>query len=101
MKLFLTAIFTAILLLSSTALAATDTVKITSFYFLENGAARTPAAELCGSLNQPTGKPEMIKITVDPKSKDPGMYNAWTGKDGKFCLVLATYSGSADAELVE
>lgn len=94
-------LISSLLLLSSTAFAAEDSVKITSFYFLGSGAQRTPAAELCGILTQPTGKPEMIKVTVDPKSKDPGMYNAWTGKNGKFCLVLATYSGSADAEVVE
>lgn len=97
MKLFIT----ASLLISSAAFAADDSVKITSFYFLGSGDKRTPAAELCGVLVQPTGKPEMIKVTVDPKSKEPGMYNAWTGKDGKFCLVLATYSGTADAEIIE
>lgn len=87
--------------LSGSVAYAADTVKITSFYYLETGANRTPAAELCGVLAQPTGKPEMVKVTVDPKGKQPGIYNTWAGKDGKFCTVLATYTGAADAELAE
>jgi hypothetical protein len=91
----------AFVLLTQIAQAADDSVKITSFYFLNSGTERTPAAELCGVLTAPTGKPEMIKVTVDPKSKTPATYNSWTGKDGKFCLVLATYAGTAEAELVQ
>lgn len=92
-------IFAALVLLTQFAQAA-DSVKITSFYFLQSGTDRTPAAELCGVLTAPTGKPEMVKVTVDANSKTPATYNSWTGKDGKFCLVLATYAGTADAELV-
>lgn len=93
-------IVTALFLLGSTAIAA-DSVKITSFYYLETGSNRSPAAELCGVLIQPTGKSEMVTITSDPKGKTPGIYNTFTNKDGKFCSVIATYSGSADAELAQ
>lgn len=100
MKAIVTSILFLVGFTGSAALAA-DSVKITSFYYLESGSSRTPAAELCGVLTQPTGKPEMVKITADPNGKQPGIYNTWAGKDGKFCTVLATYSGKADAELAE
>ena len=100
MKSIVTALLFFAGLSTSTAFAA-DNVKIVSFYYLETGANRTPAAELCGVLAQPTGKAEMVKVTADPKGKQPGIYNTWAGKDGKFCTVLATYTGSAEAELAE
>lgn len=93
-------VFMALVLLSQIA-QASDSVKITSFYFLQNGTNPNPAAELCGVLTAPTGKPELVKVTVDGNSKNPATYNTWAGKDGKFCLVLATYAGKADAELVQ
>ncbi len=91
--------FLACTTLSINVLAAD--VKITSFRFLENGSNFSPAAELCGELVTPSGKPEMIKITSDPGAKGPGLYYTWAGKDGKFCSLLATYSGQANAELAQ
>ena len=93
-------VIVALVLLTQVAQADTS-VKITSFFFLQSGAERSPAAELCGVLAAPTGKPELVKVSVDVNSKNPATYNSWTGKDGKFCLVLATYAGTADAELVQ
>lgn len=74
-------------------------VKVTSFKFLDHGSHFTPGAELCGEVTQPTGKPEMIKIVSDPGSKSPGSYYAWAGTDGKFCTLIATYTGKAEADL--
>lgn len=85
------------LILSASAFASD--VKVTSFRFLESGSHFSPAAELCGELIAPTGKSEMVKIVADPQSKGPAAYHAWTGKDGMFCSVLATFTGKAEADL--
>ena len=74
-------------------------VKITNFRFLNNSTSYSAAAELCGVLVAPSGKPEMIKIISDPASKGPGNYIVWTGKDGKFCSVIASYTGQAEVDL--
>lgn len=87
-------------LMLSTAAFASD-VKITSFKFMDHSAHFSPGAELCGEVISPTGKPAMIKVTSDPEEKAPGNYYVWSGPDGKFCAVIATYSGKADAELVK
>ncbi len=84
--------------MAGTSAFASD-VKVTSFRFLESGSHFSPAAEMCGSLITPTGKPEMIKIVSDPDSKGSATYYVWTGKEGKFCSVLATYTGKAEADL--
>lgn len=87
----------AIIFIGTTAFASA--VKVTNFRFLSSGSSFSAAAELCGELVVPTGKSEMVKIVSDPTSKSPGNYFAWTGKDGKFCSVIATYTGKADADL--
>ncbi len=86
---------------SSASFAFAADVQITSFKFLVSGSHFSPAAELCGVLVAPTGKFEMVKILSDPNSKGPAPYYAWTGKDGKFCHIIATYSGSAEAGLAQ
>ena len=83
--------------LSSAAFAAD--VKITSFRMLGESTRINRAAELCGELTQPTGKPEMVRIVSDPQSKTPGKYYVWAGADGKFCSVIATYTNEANADL--
>ncbi len=89
----------AILVSMAGATALASDVKVTSFRFLQSGSSFSPAAELCGELVAPTGKPEMIKIVSDPNSKGSATYYVWTGKEGKFCSVLATYTGKAEADL--
>lgn len=74
-------------------------VKVTSFRFLDHGQHFSPTAEICGELVVQTGRFEMIKIVSDPDSKGPAIYNVWSGKDGKFCSVIATFTGKANAEL--
>lgn len=85
------------LLMGSIALAST--VKVTSFRFVDSGRYYSAAAELCGELLAPTGKFEMIKIVSDPTSKNPAHYFTWSGKGGKFCQMIATFTGQAEAEL--
>ncbi len=89
----------AISLIFISASAFASDVKVTSFRFLESGSHFSPAAELCGELIAPTGKSEMIKVVSDPQSKGPAAYHVWTGKDGKFCSVIATFTGKAEADL--
>lgn len=74
-------------------------VKITSFRYLDRAGNFSPTAELCGEVVTPTNKPEMVKVTIDPKSKSPGYYYPWAGPEGKFCVVVATFTGNAEAEL--
>lgn len=75
-------------------------IKITSFEYLVNGATpRNPTAELCGTVLNPTGTAQAVKVVVDFKAKTPATYNTMTSKDGKFCLIVATYSGLAEASL--
>lgn len=74
-------------------------VKVTSFRFLESGNHFSPAAEMCGELLVSTGKTEMIKITSDPDSKSPANYFTWAGPEGKFCSVIATFTGKANVDI--
>lgn len=92
-------VFSMIIGALASASASGSEVKVTSFRFLEHGQHFSPTAEICGELVIPSAKPEMIKITSDPDSKGPATYNVWSGKDGKFCSVIATFTGKANAEL--
>jgi hypothetical protein len=85
-----------LILLSFPILAFAEDVTINSFIFL---GQKSTAAEICGTVHAPTGQPQMIKIVVDPKAKRPGFYYVWSGSDGKFCSVVSTFSGLADAFL--
>lgn len=89
------------LIFSISSLAFASDIKVTSFSFLDHSAHFSPGAEFCGELVAPTGKPEMIKIVSDPGMKDPAQYFAWAGPEGKFCTIIATYTGKAEAILIE
>lgn len=96
------AIFLTICLtISLPAASFASDAKVTSFRFLQSGSHSSAAAEICGELINPTAKPEMIKITSDPGSKGPGKYYSWTGPEGKFCSVIATYTGKAEVDTVK
>ncbi len=89
-------------ILAFPTLAAAADVKITSFVFIRGSGINAewlPLAELCGQVTPSTGKPEMIKIISDPKSKNPGHNFTWAGKEGKFCTTITTYSGTADVSI--
>lgn len=81
--------------------ALAENVRITSFRYLDDqqGTVRAKIAELCGTVIAPTGQPALIKVLSDHLSKTPGSYYVWSGKDGKFCTVIATYTGRASAIL--
>jgi hypothetical protein len=85
-----------LILLALPGLSLAADVKINSFVFL---GQKSSAAEICGTVLALTGHPEMIKIIVDPNTKNPGSYYVWSGADGKFCSIVSTFSGQADAFL--
>lgn len=89
------------LVFATVSMAFASEIKVTSFKFLQSGTEISPAAEICGELVTATGKAEMIKIVSDPSSKSPGHYFTWAGKEGKFCHVIATFTGRADTELAQ
>lgn len=88
----------ACLFVSVSAFSAT--VKITSFNYVRTGDVHSPIAELCGSVEGATAAPAFVQVTVDHKSSKPAYYNTVAGSNGKFCLVVATYRGTAEAELI-
>lgn len=82
---------------SSSAAQAEDTkVEITSFTM---AGSRTRAAEICGKVSGMTEKWLAVRITVDPKSDRPGVYNTLAGQDGRFCTAVVTYVGQAEASV--
>jgi hypothetical protein len=83
------------------SLSSLATVKITSFRFVRiANDLNNPLAELCGVVESPTSEISYIKVIVDPGSRVPGTYNTLAGKDGKFCLPVITYRGTADVSLM-
>lgn len=73
--------------------AAEIKVEISSFRY---AGSRTSAAEICGKVTSETF-PVVVKVTVDPKTEKPGIYNTIVGPEGTFCLAVITYRGEADA----
>jgi hypothetical protein len=71
-------------------------VRVNSFHMIAQAGS---GAEICGVVLTPTGHPQMVKVVVDPNTRNPGSYYVWSGKDGKFCAVVSTFSGSAEASL--
>lgn len=87
------------LLFSLSSIAAN--VKITSFRFVRiANDLNNPLAELCGVVEAPATDVTFIKVIVDPGSRIPGTYNTLAGKDGKFCLPVITYRGTADVSVM-
>ncbi len=84
----------ASLVLSTSAFAAS--IKITSFTMVRSGE---PTAELCGVVSEATEVPTFVRVVVDHRSNRPGVYNAVAGADGKFCLAVITYRGTAEASV--
>ncbi len=85
----------AALALSASAFSAS--VKITSFNYIRTSQDLTsPLAELCGSVEGVTGT-AFVKVIVDQKSNKPANYNTVVDADGKFCVAVITYRGTAEA----
>lgn len=88
-------------LLVSSFSAMSATVKVTSFNFVRtSNDVRSPLAELCGKVEGAASSPSFIHVSVDPKSNNPASYNTLAGADGKFCIAVITYRGSADVTVM-
>ncbi len=79
----------------TTAYASEQSVEVTSFKF---AVTRGHVAELCGKVSGIEGL-SLIKILVDPKSKNPANYTVVVDSNGSFCTSLVTYSGEAEASV--
>jgi len=92
-------LFLASLLFSTVTFSAT--VKITSFALVRMGQNLDhPLAELCGKVEGAEKTPSFIRVLVDPGSRSPGIYNTLADDQGKFCLAVVTYRGSADVGII-
>ncbi|MBC7427840.1 MAG: hypothetical protein H7336_04450 [Bacteriovorax sp.] len=89
-KLF---VISAMSLMSFAALAETS-VEITSYIYTNQ---ERKVAEICGVVKEPASTPSYVKVVVDYNSKRPATYNAIAGADGKFCQVVVSYYGTAQA----
>jgi hypothetical protein len=90
----------AMALFVSSVAAFGATVKVTSFNFIRTGTSDmgNPLAELCGLVEGAEAHPSFVRILVDSKGR-PGIYNTVAGADGKFCLAVITYRGTAEVSL--
>jgi hypothetical protein len=87
-----------LLALSVSSIAAS--VNVTSFNYIRNqGDSFHPLAELCGRV-EGGATPSFIRVLVDHKTNRPGTYNTIAGADGKFCMAVITYRGSAEVTLI-
>jgi hypothetical protein len=86
------------LIFSTQLFAAEPGITITSFTY--TGAERK-LAELCGTVNNMTKVPTYVRVTVDHTSDRPATYNTLVGSNGKFCLAVITYHGTANARVWE
>ncbi len=84
------------LIISFSAHAEEPKVEITSFVI---AGYRTHAAELCGKVTGSMAPFVIAKITVDPNSDKPGIYNVLVGSEGRFCAAVVTYDGNAYASV--
>jgi hypothetical protein len=81
---------------ASQAPQAGPTVKIISFVLTEQNSR---VAEICGQVAGADTDFTVVRVTVDPNSKNPGTYNALAGRDGAFCSMVVTYYGTAEASV--
>ncbi len=96
MKLFLSM---ALLAFSISAFSAS--VKVTSFnYIRQSQDMLNPVAELCGLVEGASTSPSFVHVLVDSKGNNSASYNTYAANDGRFCLVVITYRGTAEVSLV-
>lgn len=86
------------LFIVSSVFASEPTVKITSFVY--NGQDKR-AAELCGIVFDQTTTPTFVQVVVDQTTNRPANYNTLVGPDGKFCIAVVTFRGTAIAKILQ
>lgn len=101
MKLFLS-VLAGLMAFQIQAVASetSATINITSFVSLESGEVRNTGAELCGVVENAEGRHYMVEVVSDPNYKAPGNYMVIPNGEGKFCVVVSTQTGRAEARLV-
>jgi hypothetical protein len=84
-------------------ITAPITTKINSFTHI--GDQNSPLGEVCGTvtINDTTTMPAQgnvipVTVTSDPGTNNPGMYTVLVDRTGNFCVLIATYNGTASAE---
>lgn len=94
--------FLALALLVSSVSAFSASVKVTSFnYIRTSNDVTSRLAELCGVVEGRIGSaPSYVTAKIDPKTNKPASYNTITDVDGKFCMAVITYRGTADVSLM-
>ena len=81
--------------------AFSSSVKVTSFTQVRiNETFNNPIAELCGLVESPNSPQTFITVIVDPGSRRPATYNTIAGPNGKFCVQVVTYRGTADVAIM-
>ncbi|MFI5349595.1 MAG: hypothetical protein ACHQ2Z_08635 [Elusimicrobiota bacterium] len=80
----------------SASIAGQPSVAITSFNMTGNNSH---VAEICGLVSGASSDFSVVRISVDPSEKNPGIYNTLAGADGSFCAVVVTYTRQADASV--
>ena len=81
---------------SGTALAEAK-VEIKSFI---SAGSRTNAAEVCGLVIGVSAPTVIVEVKVDGSGKNPGYYSVLVNRDGKFCVTVVTWDGTAEASLM-
>jgi hypothetical protein len=76
--------------------AGEPSVVISSFIMPDNN---THAGEICGHVTGAASGFTVVRVSVDPREKKPGIYNTLAGSDGEFCVVVVTYTGLAEASV--
>lgn len=72
-------------------------LKVTSFLPVVNFQSRL--GEICGRVTGPVESLAGARVAVvsDPKTKRPGYYATAVDNQGRFCLVIHTFTGTAEA----
>lgn len=89
----------ALLVTPSLSLAAEPVLKITDWNQLNRENNRDSAGEVCGMVTGDFQGFDRVLLTVDPGKKQ-GEYMTFLSPSGKFCHVVASYSGKIQAELI-
>jgi hypothetical protein len=76
--------------------AGQPSVVITSFNLTGNNSH---VGEICGQVTGAGSDYSVVRVSVDPSEKAPGIYNVLAGADGSFCTVVVTYTGQAEASV--
>ena len=81
---------------SAPAEGAAPEVRITSFMM---DSAQSHLAELCGRVSGAGTEFSVVRVTVDPGTRHPAVYNALAGADGSFCVAVMTFDRAAEASV--